>query len=108
MAAGLVSMQLLDAAAIARINALGDRLRDGLNRAFAQTRTPAKAQGVGSMVAIADTTPEIIARIHRELLNRGVLIMPRGAFVISTPMTEAEIDRTLAAVAESLSAVEAR
>ena len=108
MVAGLVSMQLLDAAAIARINALGDRLRDGLNRVFREADVGAKAQGVGSMIAIAPITDPIIARIHRELLNRGVLMMPRGAFVISTPMTEADIDRTIAAVADSISSVPAR
>ena len=105
MAAGLVSMELLDVAAIARINALGDRLCDGLNRVFREADVPAKAQGVGSMVAIAPIGQPLIPRIHRELLNRGVLMMPRGAFVISTPMTEAEIDRTIAAVAECLSSV---
>lgn len=102
MAAGLASMHMLDAAAIARINALGDRLREGLNRAFSQAGSGARAQGVGSMVAIAPLTDPLIPRLHHELLNRGVLMMPRGAFVISTPMTEAEIDRTIAAVADCL------
>ncbi|MGH7683898.1 MAG: aminotransferase class III-fold pyridoxal phosphate-dependent enzyme, partial [Vulcanimicrobiaceae bacterium] len=123
MAAGLVSMELLDAAAIARINALGDRLREGLNRIFRECEVAAKAQGVGSMVAIAPAAQfsdyrglaraaasiePLLARIHRELLNRGVLMMPRGAFVISTPMTEAEIDRTIAAARECVSSVPVR
>ncbi len=117
MAAGLVSMQMLDAAAIARINALGDRLRDDLNRVFREADVPAKAQGVGSMVAIAPAAEfsdyrgltraaasidPLLLRIHRDLLNRGVLMMPRGAFVISTPMTQAEIDRAVAAVATAV------
>ena len=119
MAAGLVSMELLDAAAIARINALGDRLRDGLNRVFRDADVPAKAQGVGSMVAIAPAAdftdyrglaraPNIdalLVRIHQGLLNRGVLMMPRGAFVVSTPMTEKEIDRSVSAVTECVTGV---
>jgi glutamate-1-semialdehyde 2,1-aminomutase len=123
MAAGLVSMELLDAAAIAHINALGDRLRDGLNRVFRDADVPAKAQGVGSMVAIAPSAEftdyrglaraaasiePLLGRVHQELLNRGVLMMPRGSLVTSTPMTEAEIDRTLAAVGECFSSVPAR
>lgn len=108
MTAGKVSMELLTGDEIARINGLGERLRAGIDEILKVVGAPATAQGVGSMVAIAPINTPFTDRVHRDMLNRGVLMMARGAFVISTPMREAEIDRTLAALAESLQAAPVR
>jgi len=108
MTAGKVSMEMLTAGEVARINALGDRLKNGIAKILKDAEAPARAQGVGSMVAIAPINTPFTDRVHREMLNRGILMMARGAFVISTPMREAEIDRALAALAESLQTAPAR
>lgn len=108
MTAGKVSMEMLTAQEIARINGLGDRLVRGIDKVLKEADAPAKAQGAGSMVAIAPINTPFNDRVHREMLNRGVLMMARGAFVISTPMREAEIDHTIRALAESLQTVPVR
>lgn len=108
MTAGKVSMEMLTAEEIARINGLGDRLVRGIDKVLKDADAPAKAQGAGSMVAIAPINTPFTDRVHREMLNRGVLMMSRGAFVISTPMREAEIDHTIGALAESLQTVPVR
>ena len=102
MVAGRVSMELLTPQEIARINLLGDRLRVGIAGILADSSIAAKAQGVGSMIAIAPVNTPLNFALFKELLNHGVLMMPRGAFVISTPMREADIDRTLEALAASM------
>ena len=108
MTAGRVSMEMLTSSEIVRINTLGERLMRGIEKVLKDADAPARAQGVGSMVAIAPINTAFTDRVHREMLSRGVLMMARGAFVISTPMREAEIDRTVNALAESLQAVPVR
>ena len=115
MVAGRVTMELMTHAAYAHINALGDRLRDGLNRLFAAHGWAASARGVGSMVgvmlggetlgnyrdyrgflpAVAQSVPRMLP-LHRALLARGVMFIPYGGLITSTAMTEADIDLTLA------------
>lgn len=102
MVAGRASMELLTAEEIARINALGDRLRGGIARVLAEGNVDARAQGVGSMVAIAPINTPLNFELFKAMLNEGILMMPRGAFVISTPMREAQIDRAIEALAASL------
>ena len=108
MTAGRVSMEMLTSSEIVRINTLGERLMRGIEKILKDADAPARAQGVGSMVAIAPINTAFTDRVHREMLSRGVLMMARGAFVISTPMRETEIDRTVNALAESLQAVPVR
>ncbi len=43
--------------------------------------------------------------LHLALLNRGIFAAPRGMFNISTPMTEAHVDRAIAAVRDALTEV---
>ena len=113
MAAGLASLRLLDAAAIERINALGEKLRDGFTRAFHAHGIRGQALGIGSLVMVHWTPDKINAvndaqralkaagalprLLHLELVNRGIYSAPRGMFCISTPMTEADVDEAVAA-----------
>ncbi len=86
MRAGRVAMELMTEAEFARINALGDRLRDGL-REQGWTVT-----GFGSLLNIhLNGSKELWWRLY----DGGVLIAPNGLTAISTPMTEAEIDEAL-------------
>ena len=118
MAAGAAAMTPLDAAACSRLNALGDRLRDGCNTAFRESAVRGQATGSGSLLQLhlgdaplhdardalegmmlAGPVP---ALLHLGLLRRGVFAAPRLMHCISTPMGEREVDTAVAALADSL------
>jgi glutamate-1-semialdehyde 2,1-aminomutase len=112
MAAGSVAMRLFDRAAFDRLSAMGDRLRNGLSEAIRISGARAIVGGATSMislahigaetptyrdvVAAATAYPDAIAcseRFFRTMLNNGVLMGAGGSFVLSTALTEADIDR---------------
>lgn len=111
MAAGIVTLQHYDRAAVNRINALGDRLRQGFTRAFQAAGIKGHAGGLGSLVSIhwgdekiespGDVTRgtrsagNLVKLLHLEMTNRGIHSAARGMYVISTPMTETEIDEAV-------------
>ncbi len=86
--AGLAALEALDAEAIAHIDALGERLRAGLN-ALGYTVT-----GRGSLLKVHAGDPvELWWRLYRE----GVLIAVGGLACVCTPMDEVVIERALGA-----------
>jgi glutamate-1-semialdehyde 2,1-aminomutase len=109
MVAGIAAMEHLLAAEVARINGLGDRLRDGLLAATRSAGIAADATGYGSMVGLHFTSESVrdyrtAARgdarlkraVHLGLLNEGVFAAPRLMFCTSTAMDETVIDEVLA------------
>ncbi len=118
MAAGSAAMAPLDAAACARLNALGDRLRDGFNLAFRQSPVRGQATGRGSLLQIhLGDEPLHDARealeglraagpwsavVQLGLLRRGIFAAPRLMHCVSTPMGEREIDTAIAALGDAL------
>lgn len=117
MAAGLAAMRQMTPEAYARLDALGERARDGLRAALHDTGLPGGVHGCASMVAlIFNDAPfrnyrelplrrreaEMVYTLHRFLLNRGVQIIPHGMMLLSTAMTEDDIDEMLAAVREGM------
>lgn len=122
MRAGLAAMELLDEAAFRHLDALGDAVRDGINRAFRKHGVPGRAVGLGSLLKIHFSEREIRdyrsayvteqearrqAVFNRGLLNRGILAAGYGLMALSTPMTSAETDTIVAAVDASLAEVAA-
>ncbi len=120
MAAGLAALELLDDPAMARLNALGDRLRSGLRDHLASLELPGLVQGSGSLAALlpharpfsdyrgfhtglqdAALAPHL-ASFHRGMLARGVMPVWPGGFILSTPMTDETIDRILEAAFAAL------
>jgi glutamate-1-semialdehyde 2,1-aminomutase len=118
MAAGLCALNSLDQPAIDRINSLGERLRAGFQTAFSEAGIRGQVTGIGSLNqvhwcgdapqnardaarAMADAGP-LPGLLHLELINRGIYSAKRGMFIISTPMSEVEIDKTAAAFAGAL------
>jgi glutamate-1-semialdehyde 2,1-aminomutase len=113
MAAGIATLEAYDQEAVDRVNALGDRLRDGFNQGFRTAGIRGQALGFGSLVTVHWTHDEISSAkdvilgigaaaelprlLHLELMNRGVFLASRGQFAVSTPMTEKEIDQALKA-----------
>ena len=118
MAAGLAAMHAYTASEATRINALGDRLREGFNEVFLQAGIRAQAIGQGSLANVLftdgpvhsarDSLPGIggaghIPRLlHLTMLRHGVMSAGRLMYCVSTAMTEVEVDAAIAALNESI------
>jgi len=109
--AGCVSLDLLDAAAIERLNGLGERFASGLRGVLEAHGVEASVTSCGSLVQIhletegpvrtfGDTNPgsALLARLHRAALDEGVFFAGRGLLNLSTAMDDAVIDRALDAL----------
>jgi glutamate-1-semialdehyde 2,1-aminomutase len=113
MTAGLVTMELYDEAAVAHVNALGDRARAGIEEAIRSTGADACVTGGGSLFRVhAKATPP---RNYREafwsplerrrmtflldhLLENGITMINTCTAALSTVMGESEIDTLVAAL----------
>lgn len=111
MAAGLVSLQMLDQLAIDRINALGARLARGFDEAFDEAGIAGQTTAVGSLVQVHWQRGEIanmqdVSRgfkyagdlpylMHLELMNRGIFAAARGEYNVSTVLTAQDVDHTI-------------
>jgi glutamate-1-semialdehyde 2,1-aminomutase len=122
MRAGLAAMELLDAAAFARLDAIGDAVRSGIDEAFRKSSVPGGTVGLGSLLKIhfadhpvrdyrsAFLTEQETKRqtaFHRAMLNRGVLAAGYGLMALSTPMTDADVEAIIAAASSALAEVSA-
>jgi len=88
MRAGAVALDLLTEQEIARINALGDRLRESLSdRGW-------EVSGQGSLLKVHADDQDAL---WWSLYDRGILIAAKGLMCISTAMGEQDVDRALAA-----------
>jgi glutamate-1-semialdehyde aminotransferase len=97
---------------------LGERLREGLNQAFAQAGLRAQALGTGSLsnihfddaptndargfIAGAIAAGSLVNLLHLTMIRHGVLSATRLMYCTSTSMTEIEIDAAVTAMHESL------
>jgi len=105
LTAGRVAMERLDAAAIERINTLGERARQGLQSVIDRHALRARVTGLGSMFQLhwtARPVRDARAAEHVDadlklltflgLANRGFQISMRGMCCLSTPMDTVHID----------------
>lgn len=105
MAAGVAGLtRVYTAAEVARLNALGDRLRDRLNAFAAADGPPFCATGYGSMVGLHFTrgpvrrtsdlpeAAELRTLLHLHLLENGYSCARRGFVALSVPITESDAD----------------
>ena len=120
MRAGLAAMELLDESAFARLDIVGKALRSGIDEAFRRSGVPGGTVGLGSLLKIhfsdrpirdyrsaykTDQEAQTQAIFNRGLLNRGILAAGYGLMALSTPMTDADIDKIVAAASETLAEV---
>ncbi|TDP94845.1 aspartate aminotransferase family protein [Labedaea rhizosphaerae] len=98
---------------------LGNRLAEGLRAAAARTGVPLLVTGPGPVVQtyvteatevsdyrdFAATDRATMARLHQLLLDRGVNIVPRGLWFLSTAHTADDVDQTVAVAEEALAAL---
>jgi glutamate-1-semialdehyde 2,1-aminomutase len=118
LAAGMVALEMLDQRAIDRLNAMGDRLRAGFEQALNTVGILGRLTGKGSLMSLhfGVETPQnaqaaalgamknkaLFRLLHLQLANLGIHTAPRGMYIVSTPMSEKEIDRATAAFEETL------
>lgn len=118
MATGYTSMALLTPAVFDRLAQQGERLREGLRRIHRDCGLPGAITGEASFTTMVLTdgpsnnyrelaaamTDGMAARLQTSqafLRNEGVFTL-RGAFIGSTPMTDDDIEFTLAAAERAL------
>jgi glutamate-1-semialdehyde 2,1-aminomutase len=123
MTAGLATMRQMTAPAFERLNQMGEYLRQALREMLGERGIPAVVNGQGSLFLAVLTEQELTdyrslsgsysrtepraGRLCHELLARGIVASPRGLFgCLSTPMAEAELDAFVAALDESLTALD--
>jgi glutamate-1-semialdehyde 2,1-aminomutase len=116
MAAGCATLDLLTQNEIARINALGERLTEGLRRSLAERpELWGIVNGCGSLVHVNFGTEgevrnysdlnldsSVAARFHLAALDEGVYFAPRGFMNTSTAMDEQTIDDALEACSHAI------
>jgi glutamate-1-semialdehyde 2,1-aminomutase len=117
MAAGLACLKQMTPEAYRHLDALGDRLRDGLRSALTDCDIQGQVRGRGSLAALSfleqpatsyrdlrlrDVDRRKLGVLHRHLMNHGVQIVPSGLFILSTPMTFDDIDVVVARVREGM------
>jgi glutamate-1-semialdehyde 2,1-aminomutase len=120
MAGGLAAMELYTADEYDRINALGDRLREGVNALGAELGLSVQATGMGSLLNIhlvdgPITTKRDVGRVdpaharlfHLACLNEGLFPAGRGLISISTAMDETKVDEALEGIRNAVLAVHA-
>ena len=120
LTAGSVAMQMFDHAAVEKLNALADKARAGLSHAIKIADVPACVTGRGSMFRIhlkedaptsyrdAFVGPEEklrVAALLNHLLDDGLVMIETCSGLLSTPMTQAEIDRLCEVVLGGLRAI---
>ena len=117
MTAGRIAMEHFDQSAVARLNALGDRARHGIAEAIHRTNACASVTGGGSMFRLhmkatvpanyreAYTNADENRRLKmmlEHLFKEGFLMVGTCTGMLSTPMTEADVDALIGAVESGL------
>jgi glutamate-1-semialdehyde 2,1-aminomutase len=118
MAAGRASMLLLDQAAYERLDAMGEKVREGFRRAFADAGHPGRVTGAGSLLRFHVVDREItdyrgaylnaqeaglMAALHRGMINHGLLAAGNGLCALSTAMQDADLEAILNGFSAALS-----
>ncbi len=121
MAAGHAAMAQLDPQVIERLNALGERFRQGVGEVFDRVGIRGQALGFASLsnihfsdAPLTDARATLAARaesghinqlLHLAMLQRGVASASRLMYCMSTPMTVGEVDTALEALEDALRAL---
>ena len=103
--AGEVTLRHLTPEVYARMNGLGEMLREKLRAVFAEFEVPARVTGVASLFGVHFTSEEVsdyrsVLRgdgqmkkaLFTGLLNEGVLLMSGASGALNSLTTESEVD----------------
>ncbi len=119
MAAGIAAMGLWTETAVARLEQMGDDLRQRANFALDESGLPFKVTGHGSLFRIMpkassgeyrSSVPDATAvaqrrELHLRMLGQGVLTSPTGLGCLSTVMSDNEVTEMVEAVRVSATAI---
>ena len=118
MVAGVAAMEAYTPEEVARINALGDHLRDGLRVVLQDANVPAAVTGYGSFAGVhlgptgvrtyrdAALSDKALGRLlHLALLLEGIFVAPRLTMCTSTAMDDATIDEVVAGFRRAMDAI---
>ena len=111
--AGVATMEQLNATVIDKINKLGESFADGVRAVFKKLNIKGQVTGIGSLQNVhfsdkpvvdgksaRETNKELLHLFYLAMLERGIFTPARGLYVMSTPMTQQEIDAAVKAVDE--------
>jgi glutamate-1-semialdehyde 2,1-aminomutase len=115
MQAGFAALSKFDEKAVAAINATGDRFQKGLLQCISANGLNIQSNQIGSLLNIhfvnQPTTraehvlaseEELHTLMHLSLLNKKIFNIPRGLFILSTKITDDDIDMFLEKIDETL------
>lgn len=117
MVAGVTAMRKLTEGESARLDALGDYIREGLAEALDGARIPGQVTGAGSLFGVHlharpltdykswEGSPEEAAQrgqVFERLVDNGVLLAPALTGCLSTPMGEDEANQLIDAFSAAL------
>jgi len=118
MVAGVAAMEAYPPAEVDRINALGERLRNGLRTALDDAGIRAAVTGYGSFAGVHLGTPVVrtyrdaaladkgLAKLlHLALLLKGIYVAPRLMMCTSTAMDDGTIAEVLAGFRRAIGAI---
>jgi glutamate-1-semialdehyde 2,1-aminomutase len=107
MAAGLAAMRLMDEKAFDRLEEVGRKLRSGVEACFERAGAPGAVTGMGSLFRLHPAARSFVDyrsaaqskeesarldRVHRALIDHGILVSPTGLGCLSTAVGEAEVE----------------
>jgi glutamate-1-semialdehyde 2,1-aminomutase len=120
MAGGLAAMEIYTPDEYERINALGDRLRDGVNALGAELGLAIQATGMGSLLNVhlvdgpvrskrdvGRANPAHAKLFHLACLNEGLFPAGRALMSMSTAMDDSTVDEALEGIRRAVLAVHA-
>jgi len=115
MVAGITTLKMLTASAIARINSLAGSLRKKVEKEFEEAGVDAQVTGAGSLHNIHLTAEKVVdyrsaATVDKEaarllflsMLMEGVYISPKGLFCVCTPMDKKTVEAFTASLGKIL------
>ena len=119
LAAGIACLEQLTLEVHARVQAIGDRARNGIDELGRRYGVPLHSSGLGHLFGMhwapervvdyrtrMQVDREKIVNLHLALMNEGYYQMSLGYFLISTEITETDIDGFLGALERALHTLE--
>jgi glutamate-1-semialdehyde 2,1-aminomutase len=117
-AAGIATLDILQAPSVfEQLERVSGRLREGLDRVLTEADVPAHVLGEGAMAAVlfaggdpydpataAASDPVLRSRLDALMIERGILVNLPAKFYVSTAHSVSDVDETIGAFSESLSA----
>jgi len=118
MTAGVAALEIFGQKEIDELSKLGGVLTDGFQQALTDTGIAGQVRGTGSMAMLYFSSKEmktardvisgfmkygeLLKFFHLEMMNQGIYFLHRGMFSLTTPMTQADINKTIKVFKQTL------